>query len=175
MIKIAILGPESTGKSTLSKELSEYFHIDFVPEYSREYLSKLNRKYTFDDVTEIAKKQNQMILEKARHAGKYLISDTEMIVCKIWTEYVYGKTSTFIENAVSEQFFDIYLLCNIDLKWENDPLRENPKLEERESIFKLYINELQRLKANYHIISGEGANRFHNALSHIEKFENEHR
>ncbi|MDP5043417.1 MAG: ATP-binding protein, partial [Leeuwenhoekiella sp.] len=39
-IKIVLFGPESSGKTTLSRALSEYYKTLWVPEYAREYLQK---------------------------------------------------------------------------------------------------------------------------------------
>ncbi len=169
MLKIAILGPESTGKSTLAERLANHYHCDFVPDYSRIYLNEKNRRYTIEDVVKIAEGQQQLI-EKAESLGnEILLSDTEMIVNKIWTQYVFGTVPDAIREAVIMQDFDLYLLCDIDLEWHYDPLRENPDIKERKDIFAMYVNELNAMWANYEIISGDGDERFHNALKAISK------
>lgn len=166
--KIALLGPESTGKSYLAKELAEYYNTIFVPEYAREYLSKLDRDYNQDDLLEIAKGQlkNAQILEKK--TNNYLFIDTELIVIKIWSEFKYKTIHPWILNEIGHQNIDLYLLTDIDLAWEPDPLRENP--QEREYLFNLYEKELKTRKLPYFKVSGQGNQRVLNAINSIDNF-----
>lgn len=167
MLKIAILGPESTGKTMLAEQLAAHFHTDFVPEYSREYLKDFQVRYELNDVIAIAKGQQENIEKAAEKSTDILISDTEAIVNKVWCEYVFNQTPQEIEDLVQEQDFDLYLLCDIDLEWTYDPLRENPDLNERKTIFALYQKFLDEIKANYFIVSGKGDLRLSHALETI--------
>ena len=167
MLKIAILGPESTGKTILAEQLAAHFHTDFVPEYSREYLKDFHEKYGINDVIAIAIGQQQRIEETVSKCKEILIADTEAIVNKVWCEYVFKQTPKEIEELVQKQNFDLYLLCDIDLEWTFDPLRENPDLEERKAIFALYQDFLEEINANYFIISGKDDLRFRHALEAI--------
>lgn len=169
MLKIAILGPESTGKTMLAEQLAAHFHTDFVPEYSREYLKDFQGKYSINDVIAIAKGQQRSIDKAAKGNEEILISDTEAIVNKVWCEYVFKQTPKEIEDLVQKQDFDLYLLCDTDLEWTFDPLRENPDLNERKTIFALYLKALNAIEANYAIISGQGKDRFENALKAINE------
>ena len=168
MLKIAILGPESTGKTKLAEQLAEHFHTDFVPEFSREYLKDFPKKYDLNDVIAIAKGQQKNIEKATEKSPNILISDTEAIVNKVWCEYVFKQTPQEIEDLVQNQDFDLYLLCDTDLEWSYDPLRENPDLNERKTIFALYLKALDDVKANYAVISGQGSDRFDNALKAIQ-------
>ena len=170
MLKIAILGPESTGKTMLAEQLSAHFHTNFVPEFSREYLKNFQGKYGINDVIAIAIGQQQRIEETVSKCKEILITDTEAIVNKVWCEYVFKQTPKEIEELVQKQNFDLYLLCDIDLEWTFDPLRENPNLEERKAIFALYRRLLEEIKANYIIISGKGDLRLSHALEAIDNF-----
>ena len=114
MFKIAITGPESTGKSTLAEALAKYFGTEYIPEYSRTYLENFEGRYSEDDVVEIAKGQHKLIVEKKEYSQNILIADTEIIVCKIWVEYVFKHSNATINNILKEQDFDLYLLCDID-------------------------------------------------------------
>ena len=169
MLKVAILGPESTGKSTLSAQLAEHYGTSFVPEYSREYLNGFEGQYQIDDVVKIAQGQQRWIDEAKAKQPVILIADTEMIVNKIWCKYVFQSVPKAISDLVGRQHFDLYLLCDIDLEWRYDPLRENPNIAERETIFGLYKKELNSLKANYEIINGQGAKRLQNAVDAIKR------
>jgi NadR type nicotinamide-nucleotide adenylyltransferase len=164
--RIAITGPESTGKSWLAKKLAAHFKTFYVPEYAREYLSKLDRVYTIDDIVEIARGQLHIEALMATLAGDILIADTEMLVCKIWTEFVFGSTPEPIDLAFQKQEYDIYLLCNIDLPWEPDPLREHPN--RRAELFDRYEHYLKEYNLSYGIVNGTGDERLVNAM-HILK------
>src|SRR3954469_23595930 len=138
MKKVVIIGPESTGKSTLSSQLAVHFKTNWVPEYAREYLLTHGTNYTYDDLLTIAKGQialedqyvektlNKPKTDKRQSHSPLLFVDTDMYVMKVWCEYVFGKCHDFILNKVVERSADMYLLCNIDLPWEKDELREYP-------------------------------------------------
>lgn len=173
MFKIAITGPESTGKSTLSEKLAHHYNTNFVPEYSRSYLENFVGQYTENDVVEIAKEQHNLILEEEKKSSKILIADTEIVVCKIWVEYVFKHSNTTIDNLLKKQDFDLYLLCDIDLPWVYDPLRENPDIDERKELFEIYRNTLEQMKVPFEIVSGDNDERVNNAIKVIEKYRHE--
>ncbi len=180
MFKVAITGPESTGKSTLAEKLAHHYKTDFVPEYSRTYLENFEGRYTEDDVVEIAKGQHNLILEeerklsaKTQQVTSLLIADTEIVVCKIWVEYVFKHSNTIIDEILKQQDFDLYLLCDIDLPWTYDPLRENPNIDERKELFEIYRNTLEQMKVPFEIVSGDDEVRVNNAIKVIEKYRHE--
>ena len=173
MFKVAITGPESTGKSTLAEKLAHHYKTDFVPEYSRTYLENFEGRYTENDVVEIAKGQHNLILEEEKKSSKILIADTEIVVCKIWVEYVFKHSNKVIDEILKQQDFDLYLLCDIDLPWTYDPLRENPNIEERKELFEIYRNTLEQMKVPFEIVSGNDEVRVNNAIKVIEKYRHE--
>ena len=173
MFKIAITGPESTGKSTLSEKLAHHYKTDFVPEYSRSYLENFVGQYTENDVVEIAKGQHNLIIEEEKKSSKILIADTEIVVCKIWVEYVFKHSNKVIDEILKQQDFDLYLLCDIDLPWVYDPLRENPDIDERKELFEIYRNTLEQMKVPFEIVSGDNDERVNNAIRVIEKYRHE--
>lgn len=170
--KIAITGPESTGKSWLAQNLAREHKTLWVPEFAREYLNILKSDYTIEDVVEIAKGQLSREDRMISEAENFLFSDTEMLVCKIWTDFVFGNVPDFIKKAFENQYYDLYLLCDIDLPWEPDPLREHP--QSREIIFEKYQNALITADLPFVIISGYGKDRLDNAIKAIQmKFLNQ--
>ena len=166
--RIAITGPESTGKSLLAKQLAKYYNTVWVPEYAREYINNLNRPYDQDDILKIAKGQikNEEIL--SLKANKILICDTELLVTKIWSEHKYKNCHPWILETIKKHTYDLYLLCNIDLQWQPDPQREHPQL--RDYFLNLFKNELINRKFNFDIISGQITERLKNAIRIIDKF-----
>ena len=146
-LKIAFTGPESSGKTTISKALSDELQGIWVEEYAREYLqSKLS--YNQADLDIITQGQ----LEKWQVKADLLVADTEMTVIKIWSEYRYKSCSPMIEEAYRNQKFNHYFLCKPDIPWEYDPLRENPS--NRDELFELYQSELLKLKRSFTILEG---------------------
>lgn len=147
MQKIAFTGPESSGKTTISKSFAELVNGKWVEEFAREYLQKKG-SYQQSDLDEIARSQ----IEKWYVKGNILVADTEMTVIKIWSEYRYNSCSEFIQKVYQEQQFDHYFLCKPDIPWEYDPLRENK--DNRDELFELYQQELIRMNRPFTIISG---------------------
>lgn len=139
-----------------------------MPEYSREYLRELSRSYGYDDILSIAKGQFEGEERMATKASGLLFCDTDFIVNKIWCIDKFGKCHPWILDMIDQQHYDFYLLCNTDLPWEPDPLRENPK--DRERLFELYKTELEERKLPYAIIGGSGQERTDNAIRIIIGF-----
>ena len=151
MYKVGIIGPESTGKSTLARELAEQFKGTYVPEYAREYVERKGRKeLTYDEVCEIAREQIKSISK----AGFYFF-DTELIVTKVWFEYAFGKVPEWLTEAIKTYPMDLYLLTYPDIAWVPDPARSNGSDEIRKELFDRYEAEIQALDIPYYIIRHE--------------------
>lgn len=165
--KIVLTGPESTGKTTLSEQLSAHYNTIHIPEFAREYIEDLNRKYNFDDVVKIAQKQIQF-LKKENNSGinNLIFIDTGLIITKIWFQEVYNKVPEFIEEALNTIKIDLYLLCYPDIKWVPDRVRENGG-EKRLDLFNKYKKELENYKFNYFIIKGDEESRFLSAKNYL--------
>jgi NadR type nicotinamide-nucleotide adenylyltransferase len=171
IIRIALIGPESTSKSTLSKELAKHYKTVWVKEYAREYLKTINRKYVLDDILQIAQEQFRLEQKLLSRAYQYIFVDTELIISKVWCEDVFKTCPDWINENIIKNKYDLYLLTYPDLPWEADPLRENPN--RREFFFNWYEKELKTINANYAIIKGVGEERLKNSIEVIEKFETE--
>lgn len=165
--KIAITGPESTGKSTLSRELAQYFSTNFVPEFARTYLTTISRPYCFDDLLIIA--QNQMLQEDemAEKTTRFLFIDTELTVIDIWSQEKYGKTDAWILDELQIRTYDLILIPDIDLAWEDDPQRENP--QDRERLLGLYQDSFNSRNIKYYMIKGQAQERLTHAIQLIQQ------
>lgn len=166
MPKIVVIGPESTGKSTLCEDLAKHFCVAFVPEYAREYLKQKGTNYELKDVENIAK--GQLRLED-EHTEKLQILDTNLYVHKVWLEEKYNTRIDWIEQEIFERKYDHYLLCNIDLPWQTDPLREHPSLIDRQRLFNRYYELLLQDGTPFSLISGNREERFNLALQLVQK------
>ena len=148
MYKVGIIGPESTGKSTLARELAEQFKGTYVPEYAREYVERKGRKeLTYDEVCEIAREQIKSISK----AGFYFF-DTELIVTKVWFEYAFGKVPEWLTEAIKTYPMDLYLLTYPDIPWVPDPARYNGSQAMREELFDRYEEEVKATGVPYYVI-----------------------
>ncbi|MCO4293370.1 ATP-binding protein [Solitalea sp. MAHUQ-68] len=164
--KVAIVGPESTGKSTMAQYLASYFNTVWVPEYAREYCEGLDRDCTLED--EINMFYGQLALEEKflPTANKLLICDVTVMTVKVWCDEVFGSTPDFVVNEIKNRHYDHYLLMYIDNPWENDPLRDFP--EKREYFFDIYKQELELINASYTIITGLGQERFDKGVEAVK-------
>jgi len=167
IIRIAITGPESSGKSTLTKELARHFNTIYVPEYAREYLGSLNRQYNYDDILHIARGQFKREQQQVEKAQGILFCDTDFLVSKIWCDEKYGRCHPWILEMIHNHPYDLYLLCDADLPWEADPLRENP--DDRERLLELYKHELESRTYPFAIISGSNKDRLISAINAINQ------
>ncbi len=165
--RISITGPESTGKSWLAEKLAGHFDEPWVPEFSRSYLQKLDRPYEFSDIAGIAEGQYASENSKAEIARRFLFCDTDFLVCHIWCRVKYGKSHPWIEQMVNRHRYDHYLLCNTDLPWEADPLREHPHF--REKLLEIYIEALTDRKLPFTLVSGVGEVRLAMALDALKQ------
>lgn len=151
--KIAITGPESTGKSTLTKSLADYFNDAYVNEFARDYLHNLGRSYVKNDLLDIAKGQIDNEILQAEKANRLLFCDTELINIKIWSIYKYGECDNWILDKIRSQDYCLYVLCDVDIPWFYDDLRENP--DNREFFLEWFRKELILYNFPYIMISGE--------------------
>ena len=166
--KIVVLGPESTGKSTLCELLAKHFNCRWVPEYAREYLLANGMEYSYEDLLTIAR--GQLHLEDtitAQSDANLVVIDTDMHVMKVWCEFVFEKTHPFILEQLKFRQYDLFLLCNVDLPWVKDELREYPELETRQSLYTIYHDMLEKENLPWVDISGNYEERLKKAIDAV--------
>lgn len=171
MKKIVVIGPESTGKSTLCDQLALHFNTSWCPEFAREYLLTHGSSYTFDDLLTIAK--GQLSLEETTTSAAkndLVFIDTDMYVMKVWCEFVFYRCHTWILDQIVQRKYDLYLLCNIDLPWQRDELREYPDLLSRKKLYHMYKDIMINQSVPWIDISGAESERFNKALMGINHF-----
>lgn len=171
--KVAIIGPECTGKSELSEYLAEYFKTCWVKEYARPYLENLNRPYDENDLLKIAHGQIRMEDEWISEANDIMICDTNLLVIKIWSDFKYGRCNKEILNLFETRAYDLYLLTYIDIPWQEDPQREHP--DKREMLWEIYRKELSKQSIPFIEIKGEQALRRNTAVTAIKKLLGAHK
>jgi nicotinamide riboside kinase len=166
IFRIAINGPESTGKSQLAADLARHFGCEYVPEIAREYLHQLGRPYEEKDLLEIARLQIDAEEKLLQQKPPVLICDTSLLVIKIWSHYKYGRCHPWIETTEQTRKYSLHLLTDIDLPWEDDPLREHPG--QRLELFGIYYRELLQKPEPFFLIRGIGEERLKSALKSIQ-------
>ena len=179
--KIVVIGPESTGKSTLCEDLARHYQTKWVPEFAREYLLTNGKEYTYNDLLTIAKGQiasEEKISSQFAsphspftiHHSPLLFIDTDLYVMKVWCEFVFGKCHQWIIDQIVERKYDLYLLCNTDLPWTKDELREYPDLETREKLFRIYKDIMINQNTPWIEIKGVQETRTQHAIEAINSF-----
>lgn len=167
---IIITGAESTGKSALTEGLANHFQLPFIPEFARSYMENLGRKYNYDDLVLIAKNQVQQLNEFKQSGLHWIFSDTWLIITKIWFEEVFGKSPGWLDSEIKKTKIDLFLVCDTDLPWEPDPVRENGG-KKRLYLQQRYIDTIINYGFNYKIISGKNEVRLQNALNQLKQLE----
>lgn len=182
LIRIVVIGPESTGKSSLCEALAKHFNAHWCPEYAREYLTIHGTQYSYEQLEAIAR--GQLALEDSQAATAVrewekqekpvtpqpiLFVDTDMYVMKVWCDFVFGKCHPWILEQIVERSYHLYLLCNTDLPWQKDHLREYPDLSTRESLFRIYQDILIRQPVPWENVTGIGQDRINSAIRAVDE------
>jgi len=187
LIKVAVIGPESTGKSTLCELLALHYNAHWCPEFAREYLLTHGMDYTYDDLLYIAKGQLAMEDEYIQstvnsqqstvdadspfttHHSPLLFIDTEMYVMKVWCEFVFGKCHKWVLEQIVKREYDLYLLCNTDLPWVKDELREYPDLITRDKLYHIYKDLMINQSTPWADVSGDYDERLQKAIKAVDR------
>jgi NadR type nicotinamide-nucleotide adenylyltransferase len=178
--KIVVIGPESTGKSSLCEQLATHYNTAWVKEYAREYLLKNGLNYTYENLLDVAQGQignEELVISNWEAANNKLQTksynpifiDTDMYVMKVWCEFVFEKCHHWILNRIVEKKYDLYLLTNIDTPWIKDELREYPDLISRQKLYCHYKDILVNQNVPWVDISGNYEERFEKAINAINK------
>jgi NadR type nicotinamide-nucleotide adenylyltransferase len=166
ILKVCVTGPECTGKSELSQFLAEHYKTTWIPEYARNYLNKLYHGYKQSDLVKIAHGQIRMEEEWINESNRIMICDTNLLTIKIWSEFKYGNCDNEILRLLATRPYHFYLLCNIDLPWEEDPQREHP--DKREQLWSIYKEEVIKTGVPFVEITGEREARREAAIKAID-------
>ena len=172
LIKVVLYGPESTGKTTLAKQLAAHYNTLWVPEFMREYLQEKwnseKKLVTKEDLIPIAKGQLKLEEQASQQIKNLLICDTNLLELKVYSEYYYnGFCPSEIKEEATKNNYSIYLLTYIDTPWEADDLRDRP--DNREEMFRIFEAELKEQSFPYQVLKGNQKERFENAIKIIDE------
>ncbi len=170
--RVVLYGPESTGKTTLARQLASHFNTQWVPEFARDFLQKKfddrGEVAAFEDIVPIAAGQRKLENQKASEAGYYFFSDTCPLETYVYCHYYFQQVPEELERAIARSEYDLYLLMDIDLPWVKDDLRDRP--DDRQELFKLFKKALEDRGKVFKIISGMEKTRFAQALDAMKSY-----
>jgi NadR type nicotinamide-nucleotide adenylyltransferase len=170
--KIAIIGPESTGKTVLAQQLATNFNGVFCPEFARSFLTEHGKNYSFDDLATIAhgqlKLEDEAIEQAAAQGLDYVFFDTTMHVMQVWCQVVFGKVHEFINNEAATRKYHLLFYTKPDVPWVKDDLREYPDFETRNKLYHMYKNIASNSGMPHAEVNGNYNERFDNAVAAIK-------
>ena len=171
-LKVVLFGPESTGKTTLSRQLARHYNSVWVPEYARDYLQDVwnskRRTCLPKDLLPIAEGQMKLENELAQKTSSVLICDTDLLETKVYSEAYYsGSCDPILEKYALRNIYDLYFLTYIDVPWQADDLRDKPS--EREHMFEAFENALKKYNKPYIVLKGSKEERLRKAVNHIDE------
>jgi HTH-type transcriptional regulator, transcriptional repressor of NAD biosynthesis genes len=165
--RVCVFGPESTGKSTLAKQLAERFGTVYVPEYAKTYIEANGKEIDDEDMLAIARGQCALEDAVARDANGVLFCDSDLVTSIIWSGRLVGKVPDWLRNEADRRHYDLYLLTHYDVPWVDDVHRYIP--EESPAFFDRCVLELDSRKRRYSQIKGSWEDRFKLAVAAVEE------
>lgn len=170
-LRVVLYGPESTGKTTLARQLAEHYQTEWVPEFARDYLQEKWNKTgvicEFKDILTIAYGQMHLENTLAQTAHKVLFCDTDLLETLVYSHYYYQTVPDELEKAVTDHHYDLYLLTDIDVPWQPDDLRDQPN--KRKEMFTLFEFYLKKYNRPYFLLKGNPKERFVTATGLIDE------
>lgn len=176
--KILLIGPESTGKTTLAMQLAQHFRTTWAPEFTRLYLeaksaiypeSRLDELLKVDDIESLILGQMAQEQHLSIQARELLFCDAGTFSTEVYAQHYFGYTANWIREANTKNHYDLCLLCAPDLPWEADWQRVEP--DRREELFNLFKTYLENRKAKFYIIEGHKDQRAKQAIQYLEEWQ----
>ena len=166
-----VIGPESTGKSTLCLDLSTSFQITSVPEYSRVYLESNGAEYTYQDVLNMiyGQLESERTFVEENEGSPFIILDTNYLTFKVWIQEKYKREEPLIEELLKIDDYTHYLLCDVDIPWMHDSLREHPNAQDRKRLFGAYKSILMVNDLPFSVVKGNRQERLEIAKNIVNK------
>ena len=166
-----VIGPESTGKSTLCTDLSAYFQTATLPEYARVYLESNGAEYTYQDVLNMIHGQleSERTFVEENEGSPFIILDTNYLTFKVWIQEKYKREEPLIEELLKVDDYTHYLLCDVDIPWKHDPLREHPNPQDRQRLLSTYKSILMVNNLPFSVLKGSRQERLEIAKNIMSK------
>ena len=152
---VCVVGAESSGKTSLCRHLAARFRVPWLAECAREYLD--GSAYDADDVAAIAREQQRRERALLASGAGSVVLDTDLAVIWVWWRVKFGAPPAWLRAAFGAQPARFYLLCQPDLPWQPDPLRESRG--ERWPLHRCYRQLLSSRALPFAEVAGRGAAR----------------
>lgn len=167
---VCVLGAESTGTTTLSKGLARYYKTQWVAEYGREYCEKNNKlendTWTSEEFEHIAATQNLLEDLYESRANNVLICDTNAFATNLWHERYMGFMSPVVKKLADSRKYNLYILTDVDIPFVQDGTRDGELV--RHDMHKRFLEELQKQKTPFIIVSGSRKKRISDSVRVID-------
>ena len=169
MSRVAIFGPESTGKTMLAERLAARLGAPLVAEYARERWDQQGGVLTLEDMLPVAHEQWRREDAAAAGTGRLIICDTEALTTVLWSDLLYGTCPDEVRRGAEKRCRDyaLYLLLDIDVPFTPDPQRCFPDPADREKCMRIWRGALDRRHLPYELIQGDWAQRERQALAAV--------
>lgn len=167
--RVCVFGPESTGKSTLTRDLAQHYHTSYAPEYARTLLDPKQGQCDAEDLPGIVHGQIALEEAAARQANRVVFCDTDPLTTTIWCDVMFGHCPQWIRDAADRQRYDLTLLLDVDVPWVDDEQRCLP--HRREEFLQRCVEALDRHGRPYQMIHGTWNERFAEATSLVDQLD----
>lgn len=165
--RVCVFGPESTGKTTLARDLATHFRTVWVAEFARGLLDHKNGQCDPADIELIARGQPAAEDALARHANRVLFCDTDVLTTTIWADELFGRCPEWVRSLADQRTYDLYLLLDVDVPWVDDRQRYLP--HRRREFFEKCEAALRRCGRPYVVLRGGWNERFEAAVRATER------
>ena len=164
--RVCIFGPESTGKTTLARQLARHFDTVWVHEYGRVFLDTVDRDCTLDDIRLFARAQPATEDALAHQANRVLFCDTDPLTTVIWSRGLLGSCPDEVVGVAAQRRYDLTLLLDDDVPFVPDSQRYLP--DRRQVDLATFREALDAHARPYCLISGDWDQRFRRAVLAVE-------
>ena len=166
LVHVVITGSECTGKSTLARRLAEHYSVECVPEFVREFAKTVGGRIQFSDHGPIARGQMDLEDEYAARASGLLLHDTDLVSTVVYCRHYFGRCPEWITAAGIDRRADLYLVCDIDVPWTPDELRDRG--DRREEMHKAFVDAVAESGARWEVVRGDETTRFARARELVD-------
>lgn len=166
LTRLVVSGSESTGKTRLAEQVAAHYGVPWIPEFARDYAEQKSAMLSVADVTPIARGQIARENDALLGASGIIVLDTDLVSTVVYSQQYYGNVPAWIPLAAQQRLADLYLVCDIDLPWVADTVRDAQ--HQRRQMHDAFIQHLTRFGATYHVVSGTSAARLAGAIAFID-------
>ncbi|MDQ5938579.1 MAG: family ATPase [Patescibacteria group bacterium] len=170
--RISVVGAESTGTTTLARDLAKHYNTVWVPEYGRLYsegklMSSEANQWRTEEFEMIAKTQNTIEDSLAENSNGLVICDTDSFATAIWHERYMGQRSAKVEEIASSKDHDLYILTGDEIPFVQDGTRDGEGI--RHKMHQTFIQRLKEAHKNFIIVEGSPEKRLQVAIQAIDQ------